>query len=355
MSAVSEKYSQYSREELIEIIREKKSKQLENLLILAHHYQNDDIVALADFRGDSYALAKRAVAHQDVKDIIFCGVHFMAESAAILAQPYQRVFLPDTDAGCPMADMADEVSVGEAWRQIGEVCDVNQVVPITYINSHAELKAFCGRHGGIVCTSSNASAAMEWARSKGSKIFFFPDQHLGRNTAKSKGYLSDEIVLWDPALPKGGISAESLEKSKVILWKGHCHVHTFFSAEQVREARDLYSKVLVVVHPECDEEVVALSDAAGSTSFIIEYVFSAPVGTTIVVGTELNLVKRLDKEAKFKKVVPLANSICHNMAKITLQKLAWQLDNLDDEHQLQISDTIRADAKIALDRMLEIN
>ncbi len=354
MDVMPARYHTLEDAELTARVRAHKERYGQELLILAHYYQRDEIVALADFAGDSYALAKKAAEQRTARFIVFCGVHFMAESARILCDPAQRVFLPDHLAGCPLADMAASEDVQQAWEEIGQHCDLAQVVPVTYINSKAELKAFCGRHGGVVCTSTNAAGALDWALRRGRKVFFFPDQHLGRNVGLAKGVAPEHMVVWNPAQRLGGLTAEQIERAVLILWDGHCHVHTWFSPEQVAAARHKYPGALVVVHPECKHEVVAAADAAGSTSFIIKYVTQAPAGSTIVVGTEIHLVKRLAAQLPDRTVVPLGHSLCPNMYRINLRNLCWTLDELGTVNEIKVPEPVRAEAKVALDRMLQI-
>lgn len=349
-----DRYMSLEEPELTARIRKLKEHYGEQLLILAHYYQRDEIVALAEFVGDSYALAKRAAQQSAARTIVFCGVHFMAESARILCDPAQRVFLPDHLAGCPLADMAEVEDVEEAWAEIGKHCDLSQVVPVTYINSKAELKAFCGRNGGTVCTSANAAGAIDWALRRGRKVFFFPDQHLGRNVGLAKGMAAEQMVVWDPSQEHGGLEAAAIDGAVLILWNGHCHVHTWFSREQVLAARQKYPNALVVVHPECKHEVVAVSDAAGSTSFITKYVAEAPPGSTIVVGTEIHLVKRLAAQYTDRTVVPLGHSLCPNMYRINLRNLCWTLEELGSVNEVLVPEPVRSEARTALERMLQI-
>jgi len=276
----------------------------------------------------------------------------------VLARDDQAVFHPDFRAGCPMADMAEIEEVERAWREIEDAVGPGRTVPLTYMNSDAELKAFCGRNGGAVCTSSNAPTAFDWAFARGEKILFFPDEHLGRNTAAKKKL--DAVLVWEPALPMGGNTAEALRAARVMVWKGYCHVHTFFTAEHVRARRAEFPGAKVVVHPECTREVVALADADGSTEFIIRYAAEAPAGSTVVVGTEINLVERLAREhAPAKRVVELAYSLCPNMYRVNLHNLLWTLDQLAAGpeqwvNRVTVGEPARAEARLALDRMLEI-
>lgn len=344
-----------SDEELIVRIQRRKRELGKRLLILGHHYQRKEIVRLSDIVGDSYQLSKQAAEASGAEYIVFCGVRFMAECAAILSLPGQKVIHPDPQAGCPMADMADIYQVEAAWAELARALKIELVVPVTYVNSDAELKAFCGRNGGTVCTSSNADGAFDWGFSRGKRLFFFPDQYLGRNTALARGISAKEIALWDPDLfPLGGLSMQDLRRASVILWKGHCHVHTWFRPHMVEEARRKHPGCRVVVHPECHQDVVALADAAGSTGFIVKYVQQAEPWTTIVIGTETNLVSRLNEEYPDRQVFPLSKSICPNMWKISLKDLAWSLENLDEAEQVVVPEPVRSEARVALDRMLSI-
>lgn len=341
-------------ERYIEDIIKIKKEMGDNLVILAHHYQRSDIVELGDFIGDSFELSQKAAESLKANNIVFCGVHFMAESAAILAGPHQVVQIPDEHAGCPMADMADIYNVKQAWDQLASIIDTGSITPIVYMNSDAELKAFCGRNGGLVCTSSNAPAAFEWAFGRSEKVFFFPDQHLGRNTGNEMGVSREEMIVWDPQKPLGGNSREGIRRAKIILWDGYCHVHTHFKTEHVRSIRQKFPEAQIVVHPECPEEVVALSDAVGSTGYIVKYVKDAAPGATIIVGTEINLVKRLALENTEKKVFELSNSLCTDMFKIDLEKLLWTLENLGKVNVVTVADRIKEDARKALQRMLDL-
>ena len=353
-----DRYRLLEEPELVNRIREHKRKFGRELIILTHHYQRQAIVDLGDFRGDSFGLSQKAAAETRARYIVFCGVHFMAEAAATLARSDQAVFLPDLRAGCPMADMAAIDDVERAWQDIEQAVGPERTVPLTYMNSDVELKAFCGRNLGAVCTSSNAPAAFDWAFKRGEKILFFPDEHLGRNTAAKKGI--QDVLVWDPAQEMGGHTVAAIRQARVIVWKGYCHVHTFFKPEHIEQRRREFPGAKVVVHPECPREVVALADADGSTEFIIRYVAQAPAGATVVVGTEIHLVERLAREnAPEKKVVELAYSICPNMYRINLPQLLWVLDSLADgpEHwvnHIQVAEPLRSEARLALDRMLEI-
>ncbi len=337
--------------EQIGTIKEDLGKQL---IILTHHYQRKEIVDIGHYRGDSLRLSQKAAADNDARFIVFCGVHFMAESAEILSQPYQTVQIPDLKAGCPMADMADINNVNRAWEEVTSITGEGSVMPIVYMNSDADIKAFCGRHGGAVCTSSNASVAFNWGFSQREKIFFFPDQHLGRNTGNQIGIEAEKMILWDPKKPLGGNIPEAVNKAKVILWDGECHVHTRFRVEHVLKMRKEYPEAKIVVHPECTREVVELADAAGSTSFIVKYVENAPPDTTIIIGTEINLINRLALENPDKAVLDLHYSLCPNMFKINPKNLLWALENIGQANVITIPEDIKTDARMALDRMLAL-
>jgi quinolinate synthase len=340
---------------LVEQIRAIKRALGPELLILTHHYQRQEIVALGDYRGDSFGLSQRAAADREARFIVFCGVHFMAESAAILAQPHQTVQIPDLNAGCRMADMVDLELVEMAWVELTEIIGRETMVPIVYMNSDASLKAFCGRRGGLVCTSANARAAMAWGFGQGEKVFFFPDQHLGRNTGNRLGLWPEEMIVWSPEKPLGGNRPEDIRRARLILWDGHCHVHTRFQVEHVLKMRAAFPGAKLVVHPECTEEVVALADACGSTGFIANYVKEAPPGSTIIVGTEINLVSRLALEFPDREVLDLHYSLCPNMFKIDLAKFLWTLENVGSVNVVTIPEDIKAEARLALDRMLSLS
>ena len=327
----------------------------EQLIILTHHYQRKEIVDIGHYRGDSLGLSRKAAADNDARFIVFCGVHFMAESAEILSQPYQTVQIPDLKAGCPMADMADINNVNRAWEEVTSITGEGSVMPIVYMNSDADIKAFCGRHGGAVCTSSNASVAFNWGFSQREKIFFFQDQHLGRNTGNQIGIEAEKMILWDPKKPLGGSSPESIKKAKVILWDGYCHVHTRFRVEHVLKMRKEYPEAKIVVHPECTREVVELADATGSTSFIVKYVENAPPDTTIIIGTEINLINRLALENPDKAVLDLHYSLCPNMFKINPKNLLWAIENIRQANVITMPEDIKTDARMALDRMLALS
>jgi quinolinate synthase len=346
--------SQIDEKYFIEQIQAIKEALGEELIILTHHYQRKEIVDVGDYRGDSFGLSKTAAEDKAARFIVFCGVHFMAESAEILSQPHQTVQIPDQGAGCPMADMADIHNVERAWEDVASITGEDAIMPIAYMNSDARIKAFCGLHGGTVCTSSNALAAFGWGFGRREKIFFFPDKHLGYNTGNQMGIQPDKMIVWNPNKPLGGNTQESIKKAKVILWDGHCHVHTRFRVEHVMKMRKEYPEARIVVHPECTREVVELADEAGSTSFIVKYVENAPPDTTIIVGTEINLINRLSLENPDKKVLDLNYSLCPNMFKINLKNLLWSLENIGQANVITVPEAVKTDARIALDRMLAL-
>jgi quinolinate synthase len=331
-------------------------------IILGHHYQRDEVIRFADFTGDSYKLSK-AAAETQAKYMVFCGVHFMAETADILAHPWQQVILPDLNAGCSMADMAEIGQVEDCWEALERqgVTAGEGILPLTYMNSAANIKAFCGERGGLVCTSSNARAAFEWAFARAGKILFLPDQHLGRNTAFAMGIPLNEMVVWDPYQINGGVAPERLKAAKVILWKGHCSVHQRFLPEHVDRVRREEPGMQVVVHPECRWEVCQKADALGSTERIIDLIERAPEGSSFAVGTEIHLVNRLAKRFAplGKRVITLDESgcLCTTMYRISPQHLAWTLENLVEGHvvnPIKVDDDIKHWSRVALDRMLEI-
>jgi quinolinate synthase len=338
--------------EVLDRIREKKTELGDALLILTHHYQRRAIVDLGDFKGDSFDLSRKA-AQSRARRIVFCGVHFMAESARILCDEKQTVQIPDEAAGCWMSDMADHVMVQRAWDELEAVVPASSVTPVTYMNSDAVIKAFCGRNGGIVCTSSNAREAFAWGFAKRAKIFFFPDQHLGQNTANQMGILPGEAIIWDPARPLGGNTPQAVERARVILWKGYCLVHTRFNVAHMASMRKKQPGARIVVHPECTQEVVNLADAVGSTSFIVKYVADAAPGSRIIVGTEINLVRRLAAENVDKSVVPLYDSFCPNMYKISPAKLLETIER-PGKNLVTVPEDVQAGALLALERMLAL-
>lgn len=337
----------------------------DRLMILGHHYQRDEVMRWADARGDSFGLSRLA-ARSEAEYVVFCGVHFMAESADVLTGPHQKVILPDLNAGCSMADMADLDAVEEAWESLAEVTDVEAIVPITYMNSAAALKAFVGRHGGAVCTSSNARKILTWAleqRGPATKVLFFPDQHLGRNTAFQLGFSAADMAVWDPRRTLGGLDEATVKESRFLLWKGHCSVHQRFRPAHIEEFRGAHPDGIVIVHPECSHEVVARADEVGSTDYIIsaiERIERERPGATISVGTEIHLVQRLANEHPAVTVVSLDPLICpcSTMFRIDAAHLAWVLEALVDGrvvNQITVDPTTAEDARIALQRMLDIS
>ncbi len=341
-------------DELIEKIRAKKRELGSQLIILTHHYQRKEIVGLGDFVGDSFELSRKAAADRQCRYIVFCGVHFMAESAAILAQPHQVVQIPDEEAGCWMASMAETRSVESAWEQLESKAGKGSIIPVVYMNSDADLKAFCGDHGGTVCTSSNADKAVKWAFGQGEKVLFFPDRHLGHNVGHDLGLAPEEMVVWSPDKPFGGNDPDALSRARLILWDGYCLVHTRFTCEQIEKRRAEFPEARIIVHPECPREVVAMADASGSTSRIVKYVSEAPAGSTIVIGTEINLISRLASEYPDKKVLDLHRSLCPNMFKINLAKLLETLENIGEMNVVRVAEETKASARLALDRMLAL-
>jgi len=328
-------------------------------IILGHHYQRDEVIRFADYTGDSYRLSKLA-SETNARYIVFCGVHFMAESADTLGGSDQHVILPDLNAGCSMADMAEIGQVEDAWEQLARLGIVSDgLTPITYMNSTAAIKAFCGERDGMVCTSANAAGAFRWGFGKSAKVFFLPDQHLGRNTAYNMGVPLDEMAVWDPFQLMGGNTAERLRKAKIILWKGHCSVHQRFLPQHVEQARAKYPGIKVVVHPECRWEVCQRADYIGSTDQLAKLIAEAPAGTQFAVGTEIHLVNRLGQQHPDKTVITLDDSgcLCTTMFRISPQHLCWALENLVDGNvvnQIRVDAKTKQWAKVALDRMLEI-
>ncbi len=329
-------------------------------LILGHHYQRDEVIAFADITGDSFKLAQAAAAQSHAEYIIFCGVHFMAESADILTSAAQKVILPDLAAGCSMADMATANQVQKCWEDLTSVGVSATTIPVTYMNSSAAIKSFTGEHGGTICTSSNAKKTMEWALSKGEKILFLPDQHLGRNTAVlSLGLSLSDCVLWDPWKPMGGLTPEQIRSAKVILWRGHCSVHGRFSVESVNEVRKRVPGVQVLVHPECKNEVVSIADVVGSTEMIIKTVEASPAGSKWAIGTELNLVSRLAKAHPDKEILFLDKTVCYcsTMNRIDLPHLVWTMESLVAGHvvnQIKVAADVARFSKLALEQMLAL-
>ena len=379
-----DRYTTASAEQLAEWIGASKASLGPRLLVLGHHYQRDEVMRWADARGDSFGLSVIASTRHDAEFVVFCGVHFMAESADILTADHQKVVLPDLNAGCSMADMADLDSVEEAWEALAEVTDVERIVPITYMNSSAALKAFVGRHGGAVCTSSNARAVLEWAlaqgdtapagagvpglgeeaglgprREKKTQMLFFPDQHLGRNTAYQMGYGPGDMRVWNPRFELGGLEERDVKEATFLLWKGHCSVHQRFLPAHVEDFRAHHPEGIVIVHPECAHETVAMADQVGSTDYIIKAVAAAPAGSVVAVGTEIHLVQRLAAEHPDRTVVSLDPLVCpcSTMFRIDAAHLAWVLENLVDGtvvNQITVDVDTASWARVALERMLSI-
>lgn len=364
-------YKELDNAILAERIEAARAKLGDRLLILGHHYQQDEVIEHSDLRGDSYQLSQMAASDSTCRVIVFCGVHFMAETADILANRPEKlnerqgdrvtVILPDMAAGCSMADMAAIDQVEDAWADLGEVIDTEDVTPVTYVNSAASLKAFCGRNGGIVCTSSNARAALEWAFNKTSRVLFFPDQHLGRNTALKMGITNEQMPVWNPHDDEmGGNSEQAIKDSKVILWQGHCSVHQMFRKEHVHQFREDHPGIKILVHPECPQEVNDLADVSGSTGKIIDTVKQASAGTKWAIGTELHLVNRLKKEHPEQEIHFLSPIVCMcaTMYRIDLAHLCWTLENLLDGcvvNQIEVDPDTAKWSLVALERMLDIS
>lgn len=363
-------YKPLANDELNRRIEAARKQLGSRLLILGHHYQQDEVIEHADLRGDSYQLSQMAADSKDCRTIIFCGVHFMAETADILANRPEKlaeradqrvsVILPDMAAGCSMADMAAITQVEDAWDQLGEVIDTNELIPVTYINSAASLKAFCGKHGGIVCTSSNAAAVLEWSFQRGKRVFFFPDQHLGRNTALTMGITNSQMPVWNPYEEElGGHTDEAIENSRVVLWQGHCSVHQMFRPEHVHQFREKHPGIKILVHPECPQEVNDIADISGSTSKILKTVEAAPPGTKWAIGTELHLVNRLKKEHPEQEIFFLSPVVCMcaTMYRIDLAHLAWSIENLvagEVVNKIEVDPETAHYSLVALERMLEV-
>lgn len=333
----------------------------DRVYVLGHHYQRDEVIQFADVTGDSFKLAQSAAARPDAEFIVFCGVHFMAESADILTASHQQVILPDLAAGCSMADMATAKQVDDAWKVLEEVGVATSTIPITYMNSSAAIKAFTGRHGGAVCTSSNAKRSLTWAFEHADRVLFLPDQHLGRNTAVLQLGLSlSDCVVWDPWKPRGGLTDEQIRNAKMILWRGHCSVHGRFTTKSIDEVRTRVDGVKVLVHPECQHDVVVNADLVGSTEFIIKTIEAAPSGSAWAIGTELNLVKRLASTHPDKRITFLDQTVCYcsTMNRIDLPHLTWALESLVEGrivNQIVVDPQTASDARKALDQMLALN
>jgi len=364
-----ERYIGLSDEEMDRRIAGAKSKLGRRLVILGHHYQRDEVIKFADYTGDSYKLAGQVSKHPDAEFIVFCGVHFMAESADVLSGPTQQVILPDLAAGCSMADMADPDQLELCWSDLTQMLkgsgsaalDASDVVPVTYINSSAAIKAFVGEHGGVVCTSSNAAATLKWAWARGERILFMPDQHLGRNTAYKLGVPLDRMVVWDPTEIWGGLDPEAVRNARMLLWKGHCSVHARFTVRQIEMLRAQHPGIRVIVHPEVPWDVVQAADDSGSTEYIIKTVKESPAGSTWAVGTEIHLVNRLAREvAPDRTVVSLDQfgCLCSTMFRVSPNHLLWVLEGLVDgevHNRIVVPDAQKHWTKVALDRMLSIS
>ena len=346
--------------QLVERAKAARSALGSKAMVLGHHYQRDEVIAFADIRGDSFKLAQAAADNSEAEFIFFCGVHFMAESADILTTPNQKVILPDLSAGCSMADMATASQVNECWQVLGKLGVAAKTIPITYMNSSAAIKAFTGKNNGAVCTSSNAARAMKWAFENGEKILFLPDQHLGRNTAVlSLGLNLDDCVLWNPWKPNGGLTDDQIKNSKVILWRGHCSVHGRFSIQNINDVRQQVPGIKVLVHPECQHEVVSNADVVGSTEMIIKTVKESAPGSKWAIGTELNLVSRLANENLDKQVLFLDKTVCYcsTMNRIDLPHLVWAMESLVSGrlvNQIKVEAEIAKYAEVALVRMLAL-
>jgi quinolinate synthase len=354
-----QEYRQAPKSELDRRIRAAKAALGERLVILGHFYQRDEVIQYADFVGDSFQLANAARTRPRAESIVFCGVHFMAETADMLSRPDQGVVLPNLAAGCSMADMADLDSVTDCWDELEEIFDDQPVVPVTYMNSSAALKAFCGEHGGIVCTSSNATEVLKWALAHGQRALFFPDQHLGRNTGKAIGIPLEQMPLWDPTRQLGGSDTQTLQHSRVILWHGFCSVHKRFTVDQIAAARQRFPEVRVIVHPECPMAVVDAADASGSTDYITKAIAAAPAGSTFAIGTEINLVQRLANQYPQHKIFCLDSVVCpcSTMYRIHPSYLAWVLEALTHGqvlNRITVPEQIAIPARIALERMLSL-
>jgi quinolinate synthase len=354
-----ERYRGLSDEEMDRRIAAARAALGKRLVILGHHYQRDEVIRFADFTGDSFKLARTIASRPDAEFIVFCGVHFMAESADVLAAPHQQVILPDLAAGCSMADMVAIDELEMCWHELARM-GVGDVLPLTYINSAAAVKAFCGERGGLVCTSSNAAAALEWAWARAEKILFVPDQHLGRNVAYRLGVPLDEMVVWDPSELWGGLEPEQVRRARIILWKGHCSVHTRFTTRQIAQVREKNPGVRVIVHPEVPWDVAQAADDCGSTEYIIRQVSSSPVGSVWAVGTEIHLVSRLTRQVAPERTVLSLDQfgcLCSTMFRVSPNHLLWVLEGLLDgevHNRIVVPDAQKAATRVALDRMLAI-
>ncbi|MEW5795360.1 MAG: quinolinate synthase NadA [Candidatus Zixiibacteriota bacterium] len=355
--SLPKEYREAATDELKDRIRASRARLGRRLCVLVHHYQRMEVVQFGDFVGDSYDLSKTAAAQKKAGIIVFCGVHFMAESADILTGSHQNVYLANPLAGCPMADMAEMADVLEAWEYLKPFGGAERIMPVSYMNTTAGLKAFTGRNGGTICTSSNAAAALQYAFERREKAFFFPDENLGMNTGRRMGLKSEEMIIWDFSRESGGLTEEQIDRAKLILWKGHCHVHTNFTPAHVANMRSTYPNVQIIVHPECVPEVVDLADGVGSTKYLVKYCEAAPSGSVIAIGTEVNLIHRMSELYPDKTIMQLSGDICPvcaNMYRTTLNDLAYCLDHHDDIKPVVVTDPDRSDALLALERMLEI-
>ena len=356
---IPNEYLHYTADELDQRIGEARAKLGKTVTILGHHYQREEVIKYADFQGDSFLLSREAASRPEADYIIFCGVHFMAETACILAAPHQKVILPNITAGCSMADMAPMEDVDDAWADLEDVLGPGGIIPVTYMNSIAGIKALCGRNGGAVCTSSNAKKVLEWAFEQGERVLFLPDQHLGRNTALELGIPLDEMVVWNPFRQMGGNTSEQLRKAKMVLWQGHCSVHTRFTVSQIDAARALHPDINIIVHPECPMETVQAADMVGSTEFIREKVNSGAPGSKWGIGTEVSLVNRLAINNPDKTVFCLdpVTCPCSTMYRVHPAYVLWMLEGLLEgkvNNEITVPEDIQRDSKIALERMLSL-
>jgi len=356
---IPNEYLHYTADELDQRIGEARAELGKTVTILGHHYQREEVIKYADFQGDSFLLSREAASRPEADYIIFCGVHFMAETACILAAPHQKVILPNITAGCSMADMAPMEDVDDAWADLEDVLGPGGIIPVTYMNSIAGIKALCGRNGGAVCTSSNAKKVLEWAFEQGERVLFLPDQHLGRNTALELGVPLDEMVVWNPFRQMGGNTPEQLRKAKMVLWQGHCSVHTRFTASQIDAARALHPDINILVHPECPMETVQAADMVGSTEFIREKVNSGAPGSKWGIGTEVSLVNRLAINNPDKTVFCLdpVTCPCSTMYRVHTAYVLWMLEGLLEgkvNNEITVPEDIQRDSKIALERMLSL-
>jgi quinolinate synthase len=352
-------YSTATADELVRRVTTARARLGRRLVVLGHHYQREEVIRFADMRGDSFGLSRFAANQREAEFVVFCGVHFMAESADILTGAHQQVILPDLNAGCSMADMADLEGVEQIWDELSQVTDIDAIVPITYMNSAASLKAFVGRHSGAVCTSANARSVLSWALDHADRVLFFPDQHLGRNTGFQLGYGASDMQVVDPHRRLGGLQDAEVKEATLLLWKGHCSVHQRFRTEHVEAFRSEHPQGIVIVHPECSREVVEIADQVGSTDYIIAAVAAARPGSTMAIGTEIHLVDRLAREHPDRTVLSLDPLVCpcSTMFRIDLAHLAWVLDGLLEgqvRNRIVVDEATAADARVALERMLAI-